>query len=586
MTVTTKIRRLAGLVGRSSGRIFRLPERASRRAYRLSLDVLEDRTTLSTFLVTNESDPVGRLAPGSLRWAIAQANRAGNQGSTITITPVVRSAITLRAGELQIRSSMTIENESGLPLTIQQGTPNARVIHVIGNARTAAVTLAGVGATSPITLAGGNVRNGNGGGILVDNPQNILTLTYVNVVGNSVSQGNNPKLGAKGNGGGIYSSGTVTLDHTSVSGNIARGLNSASGHAGGVYTDQGITLVASHVDGNSSLNSAGILNVFGSVEVLAGSTVNDNSGTGDTLSTGNFGGGGISEMSGNVLVSNSQVNNNKTDGMFSGGIVILLGGVIVTDGSQVDGNTNNGPGGGIAANFEGAVTISHGSQVDGNTSGGIGNGIVNFSESFGIDIIDHSEVSGNTSTGVENSLVTDGLIMVSANPQIRRALISGGRGDAALADSLKLFLNACAQRTPQLQSALNVLETLPAQGNVQIGGGIAAPLTGPIQIREGSSVSNNHFGNPSLPGVGGGVFANLGPITIDSSTISGNVATSLAGGIWNGGSLTITNSGVTDNQAVGQGGGIFNRGAFASTNTIVTANTPDNFFPPIVAAQQ
>ena len=130
------------------------------------------------------------------------------------------------------------------------------------------MTITGLGATSPLTLTGGHVRNGNGGAILVDNPRNVLTLAYVNVVGNSAAQVNHPRLGAKGNGGGIYSSGTVTLDHTSVSCNSANGPNGASGHAGGVYTDQGVTLIASHVDSNTARNAAGILNVFGSVEVL------------------------------------------------------------------------------------------------------------------------------------------------------------------------------------------------------------------------------------------------------------------------------------------------------------------------------
>ena len=106
------------------------------------------------------------------------------------------------------------------------------------------------------------------------------------MVGNSAVQVNHPRFGAKGNGGGIYSSGTVTLDHTSVSCNSANGPNGASGHAGGVYTDQGVTLIASHVDSNTARNAAGILNVFGSVEVLDGSTVNNNSSYGNSIQHG------------------------------------------------------------------------------------------------------------------------------------------------------------------------------------------------------------------------------------------------------------------------------------------------------------
>ena len=367
----------------------------SARSYWLSLDVLEDRTTPSTFLVTTGVDPVGRLAPGSLRWAIAQANRPVNQGATVEITPAVTNPIVLHAGELRIATSLTIENASGNPLTIEQGTPNSRVFHVLDNSLASEVNITGQSSTSPLTLTGGRVRNGNGGGILVDNTQTVLNLTHVNVVGNSAAQVNHPRLGTKGNGGGIASRGSVTLDHSVVSGNTAIGTNSASGHAGGVYTDQGITLVASHVDSNRARNAGGIFNVTGSVEVLDGSTVNNNTSTGNQFPKGDLGGGGIGQMNGNVLISGSQVNNNQTVGMYSGGIVLLIGGVTVTNGSQVNGNTNNGPGGGIAANFGGEVVVSHGSQVNGNTGAAVGGGIVNWSESFGISVSDHSQVSGN-----------------------------------------------------------------------------------------------------------------------------------------------------------------------------------------------
>src|SRR5581483_7479250 len=82
---------------------------------RLFLEVLEDRLVPSTFLVTNASD---NLAPGSLRYAIEQANLPGNANSTVEITPQVTGPIILSHGELPIDSSMTIRNASGAPLEI------------------------------------------------------------------------------------------------------------------------------------------------------------------------------------------------------------------------------------------------------------------------------------------------------------------------------------------------------------------------------------------------------------------------------------------------------------------------------------
>ncbi len=550
------------------------------RAIRLSLDVLEDRTTPSTFLVTRALDPRDVLVRGTLRWAVAQANLPRNHGSIVAITPSVQNLITLRAWEIPIRSSLTIENESGHPLTIEQRSPNSRLFQIVNNPRTTAVTITGLSATSTLTLTGGNVRNGNGGAILVDNPRNVLTLAYVNVVGNSAVQANRPRLGTKGNGGGIYSSGTVTLDHTNVSGNSANGPNGASGHAGGVYTDQGVTLIASQVDSNTARNAAGILNVFGSVEVLNGSTVNNNSSYGSSFNTGDLGGGGIGEMAGNVIISASQVSNNTAVGMYSAGIVVLLGGVTVTDGSQIDGNSADGPGGGIAANFEGAVVISQGSQVDGNTGAGLGGGIVNFSETFGITVTGQSQVAHNTLTNDEDALVTSGLISVGLVPAVERAFVSGGRGDTVLEAALQLFVNACAQRASMIEQADNAFPN----GTDQVGGGISSVLSRPIDVSDGSDISDNGFANTKIGaaavGVGAGIFGNLGSITVDGSTISGNTATGDGGGIWNGSSLSISNSLVIQNQAVGHGGGILNQGAFASSNTSVVDNTPDNIYPP------
>ncbi len=509
-----------------------------------------------------------------------RANRSPSRNPTVEITPSVGGSITLHAGELRISNGLTIENAEATPVTIQQATRNSRVLHVLANPRTKFVTITGQEPTSQITLKGGRVRNSNGGGILVDDPQNVLTLQYADVVGNSVAQVSNPLLGAQGNGGGIYSRGTLTLDHATVSGNIAFGINNASGHGGGTYTDRGVTLVDSHVDGNKARNSSGIFNVFGSVEIVDGSTVNNNSPTGNGLPFGDLGGGGIGQTDGNVAIVDSQVDNNRSNGMYSGGIGILLGGITVTDGSQIDGNSNNGPGGGIAANFGGAVVIADSSQVDGNTSAGIGGGIVNFSENFGIDV-DNSEVANNTVTNVQDTSAAAGLATLGENPLIAKVFVGIGRGDPSLKQALQLFVNACAQRVNLINAAVNAF---PSNGQIQIGAGIASPLNGSIVIADGSTISGNQFTavrSSKIPaaGYGGGIFANLGPLTIDGSTISGNVASVDAGGVWNGFSLVIRNSTVTGNRAAQLGGGIYNQGTFVTMNSNISGNVPDNIYP-------
>ncbi len=271
------------------------------RAIRLSLEVLEDRTTPSTFLVTNALDPRGALVRGSLRWAVAQANLPRNQGSTVAITPAVPGAITLRAGEIRYplehddreRVGTPVDDSTAIPelagLPDRQQPANDRGDHHRAERRQH---------SDPDRRPRAQRKRR---GHPRRQPAERSDLAYVNVVGNSADSGEPPSARYKGNGGGIYSSGTVTLDHTSVSANSANGPNSASGHAGGVYTDQGVTLIASQVDSNTARNAAGILNVFGSVEVLDGSTVNNNSSYGNSFNTGDLGGGGIGEMAGNVI---------------------------------------------------------------------------------------------------------------------------------------------------------------------------------------------------------------------------------------------------------------------------------------------
>ena len=294
--------------------------------------------------------------------------------------------------------------------------------------------------------------------------------------------------------------------------------------------------------------------------------------------------------------------------MYSAGIVSLLGGVTATDGSQIDGNSANGPGGGIAANFEGAVTISNGSQVNDNSGAGVGGGIVNFSNTYGINIIGQSQVSGNTLANGEDFHLLLGLTYVGLQPSTSGPFVSGGRGDAMLAAALQLFVNACAQRAPMIQQALNVFGS---DTGFQAGAGISSELSGPIVVSGGSTISDNEFATPtpSKPsngfgggvfgslgsitidnstisgnsttgaGLGGGVYGNLGSITIDGSTITSNIATSDGGGIWNGSSLSISNSLVTLNQAGALGGGIFNQGTFTSSSTSIVDNTPDDIYP-------
>jgi fibronectin-binding autotransporter adhesin len=554
--------------------------------FKARFEILEDRLNLSNiFTVTNASD---QMAPGSLRFAIAEANLPANQGSTVVISPQVTGPINLTHGELVVQNSMTIENESGAPLTIHQSTPGARVFHVTGS-RAVNVTIEGTTGDN-LTITGGTVANGSGGGIMVDNASNQLTLTDVNVVGNSA-------LGASyGDGGGVYAAGSVTLNNsnigTIIDPNVATQMggglwvgknatlngstvagNSANAGGGGIFADYGTVTVtagstvrgnsstpgvgggisvatgevvvsgASHVDDNTAWDCGGIMvgNVPTdatpvtdvAVSVTGDSTVNGNSSTAGSRQNATFlGGGGISVVSfGNIDIDDSQVDNNSTVGMYSGGVLVGIGDVTVSGGSQVDGNSNNGPGGGIAANFGGVVTVTGNSQVNNNTGGALGGGIVNFSgPADGINVTGGSQVSNNTLTNGETyaRVIATFIETATGNSDLASfAANAGGKGGSAMLAGLKQIAvlgPALAQKLQQTSAVIS-----HPFGELVAGGGIYSIDT-PITISGGSSVDNNLVGDNVLGsghtviGTGGGIFTPLGNVTVSQSHVDNNQA--------------------------------------------------------------
>ena len=170
-------------------------------------------------------------------------------------------------------------------------------------------TLDGGGAGSVLMLAADNsvvlenliVQHGfalDGGGI--DNQSDILTLRHTLVRHNRAQQ--------DGVGGGIYSNGSVILEHSSVQRNLAglgggiysslltvlrhstiAGNRAATGAGGGIFSEFGETqLIDSSISGNRATFSAGGMDIDGGFLVLAGSTTI----TGNTLINTSYPGAG------------------------------------------------------------------------------------------------------------------------------------------------------------------------------------------------------------------------------------------------------------------------------------------------------
>src|SRR6266704_2512036 len=200
--------------------------------------------------------------------------------------------------------------------------------------------------TSPITL--------NGSGTTIAGNDTTFRVLEVSGTGNLTLQGLTITGGTTGGmGGGILNlEGTLTLNHSQVSGNAAQGgpMSNGGGIASGTLGTGPLgttTLNASQVNGNTTSGSAGgILNRGGTF------TLNASQVTGNTAATG---GGGIASgtggMGNNTTPTDSSGDQGGGGGIANLNITPLTGtpdsGVLTVSLSQIRGNSASGPGGGI-----------------------------------------------------------------------------------------------------------------------------------------------------------------------------------------------------------------------------------------------
>jgi hypothetical protein len=170
-------------------------------------------------------------------------------------------------------------------------------------------------------------------------------------------------VGIDGLGGGLWNSGQLTLNHTTVTHNTANGV-------GGVFNMGQLTLNGSTVSYNTSTSgSGGIFNCGASLHAYG-------------LCTG---------APGSMTLNYSSVSNNVGGSGDGGGIANDAEAIMTLNGSIVSGNTTADNGGGIENHGTATLNIS---AVSGN-AGSSGGGIMN----NGTATLNGSAVSNNTSTG-------------------------------------------------------------------------------------------------------------------------------------------------------------------------------------------
>ena len=430
--------------------------------------------------------------------AITAVNAAG--GGAISLTPRCHYPLTT-----------PVSGEDGLPPVTTRIAMNGNGATIDGTGAVRVFEVDGPGGNlslDNVTITGGSADNGGGienaGGTVTLNFSTVtrntatdagggiasatsaasssvakLTLNFSRVTDNSQTAG--PASSSSLGGGGIVSIlGKVTLNVSQVSGNSAMGFV-GGGIASGDYIDtppsnpsSSLTLNGSQVDGNTAPNAGGggIQNLLGTVTVTNSHVNGNTSLNGGGISSGN-GNGGIPPGTSHLTLNNSQVNGNTATapvpapGSMSGPPIaaggIANGGVAVLNNTQVNNNT-----------------ASH-------TSGG---GIVN----HGTMTVKNSQVNGNTAAG--NGIVASGGGIISAQ---------GMPGSA-----------------PTTLTVINSRVNYNRAGGD--GGGIAngVPLPGPMPLVGGALklVSSQVIGNTAA--AGGGIFNNLGTVTLVNVLIIGN----------------------------------------------------------------
>jgi CSLREA domain-containing protein len=280
--------------------------------YRPRFDVMEERTLLSSFVVSNTNDS----GTGSLRQAIQGAN-AQSGDNDITFDPTAFASaqtITLSSGQLELGNTSGTETITGPAAGVTVNAGGTSRVFQIDSGVTASI--------SGLTITGGSIAGQYGGGVYNDG--GYLTLNNVTIRGNYDSNSDGGGLGV--------SSGATTLTNCTVSGNMSGGKGGGIGVFSGTTSLQNCTL-----SGNSSIGRIGY---GGGMWANGTTTVTDCTVSGNTANY--YGGGLLVGYSGTMTIGNTIVaGNNATKAPDAHQ---LLGGVFVSAGNNLIGETDGSSG--------------------------------------------------------------------------------------------------------------------------------------------------------------------------------------------------------------------------------------------------
>jgi len=275
---------------------------------------MNHKLTFSTLLLLALFLVSGRTALASTTWYVngVSGRDSNNCKSPTTPCKTIRHAVSLASSGDSIRvAAATYKENLSIGISLNVTGAGARTTIIDGQQAGTVITISSAGAQ--ITLSHITIRNGEvygfGGGI-----NNIGTLT----VNNSTVSGNISFHPFRSCGGGIASSGSLTINASTISGNGVAG-DKGNAYGGGICASGSVTINNSTLSGNGT-NCGNILQRCGDsaggaiynngILVINNSTLSGNSASEWDQ---NFlpQGGGIYNDGGQVQLQNSILANNR-----------------------------------------------------------------------------------------------------------------------------------------------------------------------------------------------------------------------------------------------------------------------------------
>lgn len=458
----------------------RLAPAGGTRSACLGVQLLEDRTVPTTFVVRNLADS----GTDSLRQAVLLANI--NPGAdVIRFAPAARDGtISLTTGELVLTDTVRIDGPGADRLAVS-GTNTSRVFRIA------------VGVTASIddlTITHGNASL-RGGGIRNDGT---LSLSHAVVTDNTVTGVPGLGMAVDAFGGGVFSSGTLAVRHTrfednlSVGGAGTPGVPSSAGLGGAI----------------ASIGSAA------AAATVSHSTFVDNQAAGGAAGAGPFArnglGGAIMNDAGTFDIAHSRFHDNRAVG---GASVTTVGG------TGMGGAVMNAAAVGDAilnvrhSTFTDNVAVGGSGGAGGAAQVGRGGAIGNLLPAFlpptttvqAVVTVDHSVILGNRAEGGAGGIAGNGL---------GGGLSNENRGVLRVSHSLIALNAAVGGASPT------------GVGGSGLGGGIytgPANAFGPTTLTLERSVialnaAEGGAGTTTGAGLGGGVYVGPGALASANRT--------------------------------------------------------------------